>query len=110
EVRLDGLDDGDPVEVSATAEGSASVTRSARTLGRSGEALLLHMQLNDECVPASAERDVSCPGQTCIAGICEEAYISPSDLEPYRADWATPPTDACAPPSSARPSVTLVGN
>jgi len=109
EVMLDDLMEDDTVDVTAVAEATDGVlvTRSARTLAVAGEPLLLRMQLNDECIPASSVRDVSCPGQTCIAGLCEESYVSPSELEPYHPDWAVPPADACAPSPGARADVTL---
>lgn len=110
ELTLAGLPEGATIEVTAVGEddaGNALVTRSARTLATGGEPQLLRVRLNDECIAEQQERDISCPGQTCVGGLCADPYVSPKKLEVYRADWALPPIDPCAPTPDAPPVVTI---
>lgn len=56
---------------------------------------LLRVRLNDECMDGVTGRDVSCPGETCVAGVCQSPSISSADLEPYTAEWAQAPESPC---------------
>jgi hypothetical protein len=93
--------------VARDAEGLALVARHARTVVAPGPTRLLRVRLNDECLESSEEPDVSCPGATCVAGFCEDPYVSPSDLEPYAPGWYEPRADACAPRPDGSPTVEI---
>ncbi|HHH28733.1 MAG TPA: hypothetical protein ENK57_10370 [Polyangiaceae bacterium] len=72
-----------------------------------GRTLLLAMRLNDECVPATAHRDVSCSNSTCRQGVCASPFVDPRDLADYRADWATPPSGSCGVVDAGEPIAVL---
>lgn len=86
------------VTIDAQALDAAGATLLSRTLSTrypSGGPLLARLRFNDECLPGVTGRDVSCPGDTCVAGVCRPPFVSTSDLEPYVEDWATPPVSLC---------------
>ncbi|MEQ9318047.1 MAG: hypothetical protein RIF41_02770, partial [Polyangiaceae bacterium] len=78
------------------AGGAPIVTRTLATRYPSADAsLLARLRFNDECVPGVTGRDVSCPGDTCVAGVCRPPFVSTTDLETYRSDWEVPPPNLC---------------
>lgn len=62
---------------------------------------LLRLVLQDACLGV-----VCSLGQTCQAGACTTALSPAEAIEPYSASWAAE-VDACAPPGSGKPEVTL---
>ncbi|MEQ9319575.1 MAG: hypothetical protein RIF41_10480 [Polyangiaceae bacterium] len=77
------------------AAGELLVRRRAETRQPPGEARLLRLRLNDECMAGVTGRDVSCPSETCVAGVCQSPSIASADLELYASDWATAPDSPC---------------
>lgn len=75
--------------------GAPLLTRTLATRYPASERLLARMRFNDECLPGVTGRDVSCPGDTCVAGVCRPPFVSTTDLESYDADWASPPAPLC---------------
>lgn len=107
EIVADGAD-GDPVFVSVSRTSDASEIRTATTTIVGGEKLLLRLHLEARCVlnNGSAPPPTCYPPQTCIAGSCASRSVSPAQLEPYSADWATKSKPGCG--SAGAPEIALV--
>ncbi|MEZ4440023.1 MAG: hypothetical protein R3B72_13080 [Polyangiaceae bacterium] len=97
------------VEVAAFGEGDEPLLhRTAQTDTVAERVLLLPLRLNDECLEVPGERDTSCPGATCSAGVCISPYVEPFKLPDYRDDWDRPPAGACGEVDVGEPRVTIL--
>lgn len=111
EFRLDGLEDGDPVEatIEATAGGSPALVRLASTEAVAGKELLLAVELESACLtlPNSAAPTCDAPA-TCIHGACKPSHVPGETLPVYQSNWATRTVDICK-PEGADDAVVTVG-
>ncbi len=111
EVPLRGLSDGAFIRatVSAFAAGANApvITRVVETRTLPGRSLMLPVRFNDECIPRQGERDVSCPGNTCSAGVCVVPFVSPQLLTDYSPKWSQPGEGHCGPIDEVEPAVTI---
>jgi hypothetical protein len=115
--------DGEPVEValgpladrtqlSATVEaldanGEVLLRRIAATNVMAHRSVLLRMRLNDECLPADGEPDVSCTGLTCVAGVCEVPFVGAHLLADYEPSWREAPAGKCGGVDAGEPVVVI---
>jgi hypothetical protein len=109
EFRLDGLEDGEPVE--AQIKGSvdtAILARLASTEAIAGKELLLETELEASCLQLPGGGAPSCSGtKTCIHGACKESFTPGEKLSDYEPGWATVTTDICKAKGAAEPIVTV---
>jgi hypothetical protein len=82
------------------ADGTALFSRHVETSALADRTLLLRVRLNAECIPDDEwPRATSCaPPWSCVAGLCEDPYVSPSRLGDYAPDWGAPVADPCVTP------------
>lgn len=111
EVTLTGLPTDIRVRVTVTAFAPGAddplITRIVETRTEPGRSMLVPLRLNDECIPQEGERDVSCLGTTCSAGVCVLPFVSPHLLADYTLDWSQPPTGYCGPVDAGEPEVSI---
>jgi len=111
ELELPAMDPGTRLQVRVIAQsGDEELLRQVMmTEVEADRTLLLPMRMNDECIPATAHRDVSCAASTCRAGVCQQPFVDPSDLEDYRKSWAKPPVGSCGGVDEGEPTITIGG-
>lgn len=85
------------------------VSRLASTRIVADRKLLLRAHLEAECakpaVPNGPGFEGTCePPTTCIAGACNDSYVSPDKLEEYTATWPDAAPDACFPVGAGEPT------
>lgn len=77
------------------------LSRRTRTIAQAGRTPLLQVALEEACV------GVSCAGgDTCIEGVCRDAYVDPSALPDHDDAWLLEAPDACSTPDDEQ-SLTL---
>lgn len=113
ELPFRGLNDGDQVEVSLEAFGGGAlrvllISRTAATEVVGGQTLLFRVRLEVECAPNAGEPIACAAPQTCITGVCREAFVDPYSLELYTSSWSQVSNDICKPVGGGDPIV-IVG-
>jgi len=113
ELPFRGLNAGDQVEVDLEAFGGGAlrvllISRRAATEVVGGQTLLFRVRLEVECAPVGGE-SVSCDApQTCVTGVCRDAFVDPYSLELYSPTWSQASNDVCKPVGGGDP-VVIVG-
>ena len=108
------------VEVEAIGDPNAAaplLKRLSSTQFVPGKVTLLRVPLESRCVvyPVVDRGNSKVPGplsgptcpapSTCIQGVCQSPVVSPSELEPYAANWITNAPDRCKPRGAGDPAL-----
>jgi hypothetical protein len=116
ELAFAGRPAGELIELELTGTSSAvqglRVDRKASTNVVGGQALLLRVALDSQCVavdqPGGPKPPICGATQTCIAGSCGNVHVDPSALEPYAPAWSNEaPPDRCRPAHAGPPEVVV---